>query len=359
MKVLMTADTVGGVWPHALELARALLPHDVATVLAALGPPPTEAQVGEARAIPGLVLHASTCRLPWMDDPWADVVAAGAWLLELAADAQVDLAHLSEPVFAALPWAVPVVAVGHSCVLSWFSAVEGTPAPPAWDRYRGAMQAGFHAADAVAAPSSAMLAALERHYGVVGGLVVPNGRDPARFAPGPKMDVVLTAGRLWDRAKNVALLAAVAPQLAWPVHAAGESRSPEGRVMGDSGAIRALGKLDPAAMAQAFSRAAIYALPARYEPFGQTVLEAALCGCALVLGDIPSLREHWDGAATFIPPDDPAALQAALDHLILDVTLREELGLRARRRGLEYSPERMARGYLAIYDRLRSPVCVS
>ncbi len=32
-------------------------------------------------------------------------------------------------------------------------------------------------------------------------------------------------------------------------------------------------------------------LPARYEPFGLSVLEAALSGCALVLGDIPSLRE--------------------------------------------------------------------
>jgi glycogen synthase len=359
VKVLMTADTVGGVWSHALELARALRCHDVATVLATLGPPPTDTQAAEARAVPNLVLHASSYRLPWMEDPWADVAAAGAWLLELAADTQVDLAHLSEPAFAALPWAIPVVAVGHSCVLSWFSAVLGTDAPREWTRYREAMQAGLYAADAVVAPSRAMLGALERHYGIVGGLVIPNGRDPARFVPRPKLDVVLTAGRLWDPAKNVESIAAVATTLAWPVHAAGESRRPDGRQAADFGAVRPLGTLEPGAMARALSEAAIYALPARYEPFGQSVLEAALCGCALVLGDIPSLREHWDGAATFVPPDDRAALRAALDRLIADAALRDDLAARARRRGLEYSPERMARGYLAAYDRLRSPACVS
>ena len=41
-----------------------------------------------------------------------------------------------------------------------------------------------------------------------------------------------------------------------------------------------------------FARAGIYALPAVYEPFGLSVLEAALSGCALVLGDIPSLARN-------------------------------------------------------------------
>ena len=56
------------------------------------------------------------------------------------------------------------------------------------------------------------------------------------------------------------------------------------------------------------ARAAIYALPARYEPFGLTALEAGLSGCALVLGDIPSLREVWGETACFVPPDDRDAV---------------------------------------------------
>jgi glycosyltransferase involved in cell wall biosynthesis len=107
-------------------------------------------------------------------------------------------------------------------------------------------------------------------------------------------------------------------------------------------------------MAEQFARAAVYALPARYEPFGQSVLEAALAGCALVLGDIPSLRELWDGVALFVSPDDPAALRAALESLIRDPSLRDTLAMDARRRALACSPERMARGYLRVYGRVLS-----
>jgi glycogen(starch) synthase len=82
------------------------------------------------------------------------------------------------------------------------------------------------------------------------------------------------------------------------------------------------------------------------------VLEAALSGCSLVLGDIPSLRGLWDGAALFVPPNDPAALKTALRHLMARPAWREELGHAARARGLEFTPERMASGYLSAYSEL-------
>ena len=62
---------------------------------------------------------------------------------------------------------------------------------------------------------------------------------------------------------------------------------------------------------------AIYASPARYEPFGLGVLEAALSSCALVLGDSPTLREPWSDAALFVPPDDHDALLTALADVVL------------------------------------------
>lgn len=93
------------------------------------------------------------------------------------------------------------------------------------------------------------------------------------------------------------------------------------------------------ALAQWYAHAAIYALPARYEPFGLSALEAGLSGCALVLGDIPSLREIWGDAALFVPPDD-AALHAVLMELIGDAAQREQLGWRAR--ALQFSAQHMA-----------------
>jgi glycosyltransferase involved in cell wall biosynthesis len=98
-----------------------------------------------------------------------------------------------------------------------------------------------------------------------------------------------------------------------------------------------------------YSRASIYALPAKYEPFGLSVLEAALSGCVLTLGDIPSLRENWDGAAIFVQPDDHDALRRALQILISDDETRFEFSVRAHTRALDFTPERMASRYLELY----------
>jgi glycosyltransferase involved in cell wall biosynthesis len=101
-----------------------------------------------------------------------------------------------------------------------------------------------------------------------------------------------------------------------------------------------------------YSRASIYALPARYEPFGLSVLEAALSGCALVLGDIPSLREIWGDAAIFVPPDDRDAIASAINTLITDSFQRHQLAEMARMRALEFTPQRMAARYLKTYQDL-------
>ena len=108
----------------------------------------------------------------------------------------------------------------------------------------------------------------------------------------------------------------------------------------------------PEALIPWFARASIFVLPARYEPFGLSALEAALAGCALVLGDIPSLREIWRDAALFVAPDDAGALAEALQALIRDPARRSDLAARAHARGLLYSPRRMAEGYLAAYHDL-------
>lgn len=351
-RVLMTADAVGGVWTYALDLCRALAERGVQVALATMGALPTAAQERDAREVPGLELFASAYRLEWMADPWADVARAGEWLLELESRTRPDVIHLNGYAHGALPWKAPRVVVGHSCVVSWWHAVHGGPPPPEWGRYREEVTAGLRAANAVFAPTGAMLVELERHYGPLPrGGVIPNGRESRPFRPAPKEEFVLAVGRLWDEAKNVGALAKVAPDLPWPVLVAGEELHPDGKAAPLAG-VRPLGKLPPAELAGWFARAAVYALPARYEPFGLSAVEAGLCGCALVLGDIPSLREVWGDAAAFVPPDDGEALRETLKQLMADPARRRELGARAGRRAKEYTPERMAEGYLAAYREL-------
>ena len=348
----MTADTVGGVWTYALELARALEPHGVEIALATMGARLSAAQRAEVARLANVEVFESGFKLEWMDEPWRDVEAAGGWLLELEARLRPEVVHLNGYAHGALAWRAPALVVGHSCVLSWWRAVRGGDAPAGWSRYREEVRRGLRAAGAVVAPTRAMLRALEQHYGTLTrGRVIHNARAASGFAPAAKEGFVLTAGRVWDEAKNVGALARVAPRLAWPVYVAGDEAHPAGGAARFEN-VRLLGRLPADALAGWLGRASVYALPARYEPFGLSALEAALAGCALVLGDIPSLREVWADAAVFVPPDDAEALGRALDDLISDEGRRRDMAARARLRARVFNPERMAREYLEVYAEL-------
>lgn len=363
--MLMTADTVGGVWTYALELADALAPHGVEVVLATMGRRLSDDQRDAVRRSSVVDVRESEFALEWMDDPWSDVDAAGEWLLALERELRPDVVHLNGYAHGALPWSAPPVVVGHSCVLSWWAAVRGEPAPPGWARYRRRVAEGLAAAGVVVAPTHAMLDELSRHYGVSGGRVVPNARDPRFLVAGvAKEPLIVSAGRVWDDAKNVRSLVSVAPQLPWPVAIAGdaqlavalptvESRSggPSGDPKGN-GNVEMLGRLAFEELVPWLARASIFALPARYEPFGLAALEAGLSGCALVLGDIPSLREVWGDAACFVDPFDDGHLRATLRGLVDDPERIAELGARARTRAMTYTPAAMAAGYLDVYGRL-------
>ncbi|MGK3959359.1 glycosyltransferase family 4 protein [Sorangium sp. So ce118] len=355
--VLMTADTVGGVFSYAVELARALAEHGVRTSLATMGGPLSAAQREAVGRVPGLALFESSFRLEWMDDPWDDVARAGEWLLDIEERVRPDVVHLNGYAHGALGFRAPKVVVAHSCVLSWWAAVLGGEAPPQYARYRREVANGLAGASAIVAPTQAMLDALRRHHGALSpfqrarAAVIPNAADPERFAPQPKEGFILAVGRLWDQAKNVAALGEVAPHLPWPIRVAGSDIHPGGGAR-PIPSLEHLGVLSPAGVAAALARASIYAHPARYEPFGLSVLEAALSGCALVLGDIPSLREVWRDAALYVDPGDTGALRRALQSLIDDPGARRELASRARARAFDFAPRRMARGYLHLYGDL-------
>ncbi|MBW8811083.1 MAG: glycosyltransferase, partial [Lysobacter sp.] len=159
------------------------------------------------------------------------------------------------------------------------------------------------------------------------------------------------AGRIWDEAKNIALLARIAGRLAWPIAAAGDCRAPDGGIYDPQG-LDLLGSLDRKAMAARLASAAIFAAPARYEPFGLAIAEAAASGCALVLGDIPTLREVWGDAAEYVPPDNDEAWASVLGRLISSPMRRRWLGIAARRRAALYSASRMGGRYLDLYATL-------
>jgi glycogen synthase len=352
--VLMTADTIGGVWTYSMELVRWLSARGTQVTLATMGQPLTPAQWAEARAIPGLVIEESSFRLEWMDEPWAEVDRASAWLLDLSARVRPAIVHVNGYAHAALPWNAPVVCVAHSCVLSWWRAVNNEAAPPKYDEYSRRVGAGLRAADVVAAPSQAMLSCLAEEYGFSGpACAVPNARSADLFRPGAKEPFILASGRLWDEAKNVAAVDAVAGELSWPVYVAGEERHPANGADAHLRNACGLGRLPASEISDWFGRASVYVLAARYEPFGLSALEAALSGCALIAADIPSLREVWGDAALYVHPEDRAGLRDTLQRVIWSDSLRADLAARAGLRARRFTPERMGLGYLSVYELAR------
>jgi len=349
-RLLLATDAVGGVWTYSIELARALRPLGIETVLAVMGPSPRPEQVREAD---GLQLFDTSLALDWLAERPDSLRRAGETLADIASYQRVDLVQLcSAALLADMRFEQPVVAVQHSCVASWWKTVRGGPLPPDFAWRRELVECGLNAASAVVAPSAAFAAQTARTYALVRPVyAVHNGRKPLPLPGRTHADFVFTAGRLWDEGKNIRTLDLAAARVGVPVEAIGPLTGPNGASVTFEH-LRTPGELSSAEIAKRLAGRPIFASAAVYEPFGLSALEAAQAGCALVLSDIPTFRELWDGAALFVPAREPDAFSDALGDLLRDDDRRERIGRAAQLRALQFTPEATARGMARIYDHL-------
>ena len=81
-----------------------------------------------------------------------------------------------------------------------------------------------------------------------------------------------------------------------------------------------------------YAQADIFVAPSRFESFGLMLLEAMMFAVPIVCSDIGGMREIIDGsgAGLLVPPDDPAALAAAIAELVSDGDLRVRMGGKGR-----------------------------
>jgi glycogen(starch) synthase len=351
-RILMTTDAVGGVWTYALELARGLARANVETTLAVLGPAPSAAQLNDARNVPGLTIIQTSFPLDWSADVDATLIEqSAAGLADMASDIRADVVHFNSPIFASgARFPVPVIGVCHSCLGTWWRAVQGdTPLPAEFVWRVELLKLGYQRCHALVAPSEAFATATAAvHCLRAKPIVVHNGRDSHRPpSPGPATSI-FTAGRLWDEGKNARTLDQAAALLNAPIYAAGPLTGPDGQIIRFD-YLRALGKLSDGQIVDCLAARPIFVSVSRYEPFGLAALEAASAGCALVLSDIPTFRELWRDAATFVSADDPAAIAAALRTLLEPPERGMRQGMEAAKRASVYSVARMTERMLAIY----------
>lgn len=338
--VLLTTDTVGGVWDFSMTLREQL---QRVTVLA-LGPEPPEAPADTVSA---------PLKLEWMQDAEDDVQRTIQLVEDLVRDRDIDVVHANQFAAALAQTRAPIVLTLHSDVLSWRRWTLGTSdVPPEWRFYRGLVREAVRRADRVVAVSRFLAEQVQDLYCCRREIeVIHNGWRRMASAP-TERNVTLLAGRVWDSAKNIPL--AVAAAQSWHpgrVVVAGELSHPEtGATMPLQRPLESLGYLAQSELQQWLNRTAIYISPARYDPFGLLPVQAALSGAALLLSDIPSYRELWDGAACFFRADDADDLRRQWQALSADQPGRERLAASAHARALhDYSAQRMVSQYQHLY----------
>ncbi len=347
--VMITTDVVGGVWSYSLALAAGLAKGGRECTLAVLGPAVQPHQAQAVSAISGCTLVETGLGLDWLTPDRHSLAATARTVATLGERIGATSAHLHAPCLAGSCWAIPVIATAHSCMATWWDTVRGGPPPEAFACHCAATLDGLHRATHVIAPSEAFAADLRRTYALARPVeVIHTGLPATSTADANRDGFILTAGRLWDEGKNIAMLDQAAALTDVPITAAGPLASPDGAVFTPS-RIAVPGNLPAAQLRALMARAAIFAAPSLYEPFGLCVLEAAQTGAPLVLSDIPSFRELWTGAALFVPPRDPAAWARTLDAVMADQAMCAGLGQAARARAASYTQQAMVQATAALH----------
>ncbi len=355
MRVMMTTDTVGGVWTFTSELTQGLLAAGHELSLLSLGRLPDQQQLQWTRDLshrfPARFRYtASDAPLEWMDNNAHCRKETCAVIEHALHGFDADLIHANQFAVAQHGTSIPTLLTIHSDILSWAEACqpEGLSASPWRDTALDITRYALHRAGALVAPTRWMAAAIIRLYHLpCEPIVIPNGRD-LTFAPTDRKLQAVTAGRLWDPAKGLGLL----PQLnsARPILVAGELRHAAASAPTLSPEITALGPLSSPELTDLFASSSLYLATSLYEPFGLAPLEAALCGCAILARDIPSLREVWAGAALYF--HDAPSLQRLLQQLLDSPAALAQAQARSIARARRYTRTAMTAAYLNAYDAL-------
>src|SRR5215831_19229026 len=118
MHILVTADTIGGVWTYTRELVSGLIRCGLKVTLVSFGDIPRPEQTEWMEGLAALDYHPTAFKLEWMQDCESDLAASADYLLSIVREAKPDLLHLSQFYYGGLPCSVPRVVVAHSDVVS-------------------------------------------------------------------------------------------------------------------------------------------------------------------------------------------------------------------------------------------------
>jgi glycosyltransferase involved in cell wall biosynthesis len=123
--------------------------------------------------------------------------------------------------------------------------------------------------------------------------------------------------------------------------------------------IKFLGYIPEEDLPLFFSGAKIFVFPSIYEGFGIPLIEAMGCGVPVVASNVSSIPEVLLGAGLLVSPRRPQEFADAIDSLIQNPSLREELIQRGTRRASEFRYENSAKQLLTIFEELGTETTVA
>jgi glycosyltransferase involved in cell wall biosynthesis len=116
-----------------------------------------------------------------------------------------------------------------------------------------------------------------------------------------------------------------------------------------SGCVVLTGYTPDEHVAGLYAHASMLVMPSLYEGFGFPVLEAMAAGTPVVFSNTSSQPDGAGDAAILFPPEDHRALAAAMQDLIENRSLAEELRRKGLQQARQFSWQRTAEQTIAIY----------
>ncbi len=206
--------------------------------------------------------------------------------------------------------------------------------------------------------------------------VVPNGVSHDRYRPRSRPECRLVARKYGITAdqlivlhvgteaprKNIARLfeaiALVSKKRRAILVKVGQPREPQRSALrrlaaslGISESVIFLDWVDESDLPFLYGAADVFAFPSLYEGFGIPPLEAMACGVPVVVARATSLPEVVGDAGVYIDPADPSGIADAIERVIVDPRLREDLVARGLQQAQRFTWTRTAAGLIETYRR--------
>jgi glycogen(starch) synthase len=362
--VLVTTDTLSGVWTYTRELVTGLVSRGARVTLVSFGEIPVPEQTSWMDNLHGLEYRPTAFRLDWMQEGQDDFEDSSAYLVALVKERKPDLLHFNHLGYGGLAVDLPRIVVAHGDLINWWKAVHGhEPKDTPWLRwYRRTLNEGFAQADVAVAHSVWMLDSIRACYTLPKRTaVIYSGRNPVSLNPyGKKDGSVLAIGRLCDPGKQLCLLTQQRHSLPVSIVVSDTTdRVPKTPIRADvklaidNTSVSLKGEQTENQLRALYSKSSIYAATSRYEPVGMNAVDAAFSRCAIVANDIPSFKEAWGDAALYFRSNDAFSLANVIQRLSENPELCRIHANKAFHRAHQcFTAKHMIDEYVSLYSRL-------